>query len=154
MSDTYPGEKIVKKFEFAAVFAVGLLLLLSITIAIFVLYVLFIDHLRMTLTAVHSVKDMQVALQKVFAGVLLVLLGLELIETLKTYFTERQIRIEMILIVAMISVGWHILNIDLEQMSRPALLGAAALLLAIAVSYFLVKRTHINPGSANQERGD
>jgi hypothetical protein len=72
MSDIYPGEKIVKKFEFAAVIAVGLLLLLSVTIAIFVLYVLFIDRLRMNLTAIHSVGDMQGALQRVFAGVLLI----------------------------------------------------------------------------------
>ncbi len=154
MSDTYPGEKIVKKFEFAAVIAVGLVLLLSITIAIFVLYVLFIEHLRMNLAAIHSMGEMHGALQRLFAGVLLVLLGLELIETLKSYFTERQIRIEVILIVAMIAVGRHILDIDLEQMSGPALLGVAALMLAIAVSYFLVKRAHINSGSANQERGD
>jgi uncharacterized membrane protein (DUF373 family) len=77
-----------------------------------------------------------------------------LIETLKTYFTERQIRIEVILIVAMIAVGRHILNIDLGHMGGPELLGVAALMLALAVSYFLVKRTNINSGSANQERGD
>jgi uncharacterized membrane protein (DUF373 family) len=154
MSDTYPGEKIVKKFEFAAVIAVELLLLLSVTIAIFVLYVLFINGLRTNLTAIHSVGEMQGALQQVFAGVLLVLLGLELIETLKTYFIERYIRIEVILIVAMIAVGRHILHIDLEHTGGPALLGIAALMIALAVSYFLVKRTHIKSGSVDQERGD
>jgi uncharacterized membrane protein (DUF373 family) len=154
MSDTYPGEKIVKKFEVAAVIAVELLLLVSITIAIFILYVLFINGLRTNLTGIQSVGDMQGALQRVFAGVLLVLLGLELIETLKTYFIERYIRIEVILIVAMIAVGRHILYIDLEHTSGPALLGIAALILALAVSYFLIKRTHINSSHANQESGD
>jgi uncharacterized membrane protein (DUF373 family) len=154
MNNTYPGEKVVKNFKFVVVIAVALLLIMAVIIAIYILYVLFINGLRANVTAIHSVGNMQGELQRLFAGVLLALLGLELIETLRTYFTEESIRIEGILIVAMIGVGRHILNIDLEHIGAPTLLGAAALILALAVSYFLVKRTNIKSPPANQERGD
>jgi uncharacterized membrane protein (DUF373 family) len=60
----------------------------------------------------------------------------------------------VILIVAMIGVGRHILNIDLERTGGLTLVGAAALILALAVSYFLIKRTNLNPTPANQESDD
>jgi uncharacterized membrane protein (DUF373 family) len=154
MNNTYPGVTVAKKFKVMVVAAVAILLLLSVTIAIFVLYVLFINGVRSHLGSVHSVENMQGELQRVFAGVLLVLLGLELFETLKTYFTEQSIRIEVILIVAMIGIGRHILNLDLEHTSALTLLGAAALILALAVSYFLIKRTQLESPTADQESDD
>jgi uncharacterized membrane protein (DUF373 family) len=142
----------IKKFEVVAVIAVELLLVLAVAIAIFVLYVLFVQGVRNNLTAIHNVGEMQGALQRVFAGVLLVLLGLELIETLKTYFAEHYVRIEVILIVAMIAIGRHIVQIDFEHMGGSALLGVAAMMVALAVSYFLVKRVRIESGPPDPKK--
>jgi uncharacterized membrane protein (DUF373 family) len=153
MSSSFPGEELIKKFELVAVIAVELLLVVAVAASIAVLYVLFIDGVRTNLVAISSVGEMQSALQRVFAGVLLVMMGLELIETLKTYFAEHHIRIEVILIVAMIAVGRHIVQIDLEHMAGPALLGIAALMVALAVSYFLVRRTHVQPRLPPLENG-
>lgn len=154
MTSAYTGEKIVRKFEVVAVIAVGFLLLLAVAIAIFVIYVLFIHGVRTNLAAIHTVGEMQSALQRLFAGVLLVLLGLELIETLKTYFAEHYVRIEVILIVAMIAVGRHIVQIDFEHMGGPALVGIAALMVALAASYFLVKRTRVESSPPGPVEGE
>src|SRR5437762_13795666 len=103
MSNASSVEAIIKKFELVVVIAVELLLVLAVAISIAVLYALFINGVRTNLGAINSVGDMQIALQRAFAGVLLVMMGLELIETLKTYFAEHHIRIEVILIIAMIA---------------------------------------------------
>ena len=142
MNDRYPGEKIVKKFELAAVLAVELLLVLAVGIGILVLYVLFYQGVTVGLFQIQNVHDMQKALQKTFAGALLVLMGLELIETIKTYFAEHHVKIEVILVVAMIAMGRHLVQLDFEHMNGPTLAGVAALLLALSVSYALVKRVH------------
>ena len=142
MSDQYPGEKIVKKFEFVAVLAVQLLLVMTVAIAIIVLYVLFINGVTTNLREIHNIGEMQRALQKAFAGALLVLMGLELIETLKTYFAEHHVRIEVILIVALIAMGRHLVQLDFEHMSGSSTAGVAALLVALSISYALVKRVH------------
>jgi uncharacterized membrane protein (DUF373 family) len=142
MIDQYPGEKLVNKFEVVAVIAVEILLVLAVAIGIIVLYVLFVQGVSSGLSAINNVSDMQHALQRVFAGALLVLMGLELIETIKTYFSEHHVKIEVILVVAMIAMGRHLVQLDFEHMSGSSLAGVAALLLALAISYALVKRVH------------
>ena len=151
MSNVDPGGKIIKKFEVVAVMAVELLLLVAVALSILVLFVLFIHGIRTKMGAIHTVVQMQEDLQRIFAGVLLVLLGLELIETLQNYFAERHVRVEVILIVAMIAIGRHIVQLDIVSVSGSTLLGVAALILALAVSYFLVERTRIESGAATDE---
>ena len=67
------------------------------------------------------------------------MLGLELLETLKTYFEDYQIRTEVIVVVALIAVGRHIILIDFEHASAPVLFGTAVLIVALAVSYYLIR---------------
>jgi uncharacterized membrane protein (DUF373 family) len=140
MIDRSRGYAIMRGFETTVVIMVGLLLAVAVAIAVVVLYVLLFSGLRNGFPSVESVGSLQVALQNVFGGVLLVLLGLELIDTLKVYFAEHQIRTEVILIVAMMAVGRHVIQIDFEHTGGVELLGTAALIVALAVSYFLVKR--------------
>ena len=72
----------------------------------------------------------------VFAGVLLLLSGLEPVgNTGKTYFSDYHVRTEVILIVAMIAVGRHIVQIDFEHMAPASLAGVAMLILALSISY-------------------
>jgi uncharacterized membrane protein (DUF373 family) len=149
MIDRSRGHSILRGFETTVVVMVGLLLAVTVAIAVVMLYVLLFTGLREGVTSIESVGTLQVALQNVFGGVLLVLLGLELIDTLKVYFAEHHIRTEVILIVAMIAVGRHIIQIDFHHTGGAELLGMAAVIVALAVSYYLVKRARY--GSAERE---
>jgi uncharacterized membrane protein (DUF373 family) len=81
--------------------------------------------------------------QRGFAAVLLLMLGLELLDSLRTYFTEHRVRLEMILIVAMIALCRHVILLDVEHLDAMQLLGISALALALTTGYFLVKRAQI-----------
>jgi uncharacterized membrane protein (DUF373 family) len=133
------ADKVVRASEFFVVAAAGLLVIVAIFISTGVLYTLFINGLRPNLTAIGSIDALQPAVQNVFAGVLLLMLGLELLETLKTYFKDYHFRTEVILVVAIIAVGRHIIQFDFEHTSGTVLLGTAGLMVALAVSYFLVR---------------
>src|SRR4051812_50034789 len=147
MKDGSHGRTILRTFETTVVLMVGLLLAVAVAIAVVVLYAGLFAGLRAGLSAtLESAGGLQVAVQNVFGGVLLVLLGLELIDTLKVYFAEHSIRTEVILIVAMIAVGRHIIQIDYEHTSGLELIGMATVMVALAVSYFLVKKSRIESG--------
>ena len=133
------GEKLVRLSELLVVAAAGLLVIAAVIIATGVLYALFISGLRANLSSIGSIEAVQKAIQRVFAGVLLLMLGLELLETLKTYFQNYHIRTEVILVVAMIAVGRHIIQFDFEHTGGSVLAGMALLMLALAVSYYLVR---------------
>lgn len=89
---------------------------------------------------VSTVPDLQRAVQGAFAGVLLVILGLELMETLRTYFAEHRVRLRVIVVVALIAMGRHIIQLDFEHASGVLLIGVGVLVLALATSYYLIGR--------------
>ncbi len=74
------------------------------------------------------------------SGVLTVVLGLEVLETLKAYFRDHHVRLEVILVVAIIAAGRHLVQVDFEHASAPGLLGLSAVILTLTLGYFLVKQ--------------
>jgi uncharacterized membrane protein (DUF373 family) len=146
MSEPNGVHRVVRGFEAFTVGAAGLLLMLAVAVTILLSYSLFFTGVQTNLGSITSVADMQSAVQRVFSGVLLLLLGLELLETLKTYFSDYHVRTEVILIVAMIAVGRHIVQIDFEHMAPGSLTGVAMLILALSISYFLVRKKSSGAG--------
>ena len=88
---------------------------------------------------IETVAELQGAVQSLFAGVLLVVLGLELMDTLRNYFIEHRVRVELLLSVALIAEARHVIQLDYAHAS-PSLVAAMALLLfALAASYVGVR---------------
>jgi uncharacterized membrane protein (DUF373 family) len=134
------SSRIISKVELITISAMQLLLILSVATAAIVLFLIFAKSLIAETSKVETVSDLLPAMQQSFAGILIVVLGLELLETLKTYFTERHVRVEVILVVAIIAIGRHVIKTDFDHTSGTVLLGLAALIVALVVGYFLVKR--------------
>src|SRR5262245_9910831 len=136
------AEKFIRWFEIFIVAAMQLLLIMLIVVATVLLYGLFFQGVRNNIGTIGSAEDLHGVLQRGLGGVLIVLLGLELMETLKIYFSEHHVRVEVILVVAIIAVGRHIIKLDFEHVSPPLLFGSSALVIALAAGYFLVRRSH------------
>jgi len=75
----------------------------------------------------------------IFGLFLLVLIGVELMETLKVYLTERAIHVEVVFTVALIAVGRKVIILDVKEMSGQTLLAIAAIIVAMSFGYFLLK---------------
>jgi uncharacterized membrane protein (DUF373 family) len=148
--------RVVSKVEQITISAMQLLLMLSVATATSVLFFIFARDLITETNKIGSVAELLPSMQQSFAGILIVVLGLELMETLRTYFSERHVRVEVILVVAIIAIGRHVIKVDFEHTSGMVLTGLAALILALVVGYFLVKRTETLPKKAepasSQER--
>jgi uncharacterized membrane protein (DUF373 family) len=136
----WPGERFTRMFERVVLSAVQLLLMVLILLAVLELGYLLWRGATTTLLAIDNVGDLQKALQRGFAGALLVLIGLELLETIRAYLHDHYVRLEVVLIVAVIAVGRHVIQLDFEHLSGVSLLGIAALMLALVVGYFLIRR--------------
>src|SRR5262245_30094386 len=136
------SERLLRWFETFIVTALQWLLVMLVAIATVTLYGLFVEGVRNNVGEIGSAEDLHGVLQRAFGGVLIVLLGLELMDTLKTYFREHHIRVEVILVVAIIAVGRHIIKLDIEHVSASLLFGLSALTIALAAGYFLVRRSH------------
>lgn len=91
-------------------------------------------------------------LLEVFGLFLLVLLGVELVATLKAYLTENEIHVEVVLAVALIAVGRKVIILDLKQLSSLSLMGIASIIISLSVGYFLIKRAFHGKGLKNPEK--
>jgi uncharacterized membrane protein (DUF373 family) len=78
-------------------------------------------------------------LLEIFGLFLLVLIGVELLETIQTYHEERQVRVEVVVLVAMIAIARKIIIVDYKSLTSFTLLDAGGVILALAVAYWLLK---------------
>lgn len=79
-------------------------------------------------------------LLELFGFFLLILIGLELIETIRSYEREHIVHLEVVLLVAMVAISRKVVILDIKQTPSVSLLGLALLILALAAAYFIVKR--------------
>jgi uncharacterized membrane protein (DUF373 family) len=133
-------ERFMRLFERGIIYAAQALLMLVIIAALLQLWYLFAVALRERLVDINTIPMLTEAVQRAFAGVLLIVLGLELLETLRVYFTHHRVRLEIILVVAIIAVGRHVINLDFERLSGATVAGIAALVVALTGGYYLVRK--------------
>ncbi len=85
---------------------------------------------------------------ELFSLFLLILVGLELIEVIKDYLRDDTVHAEIVLLVAIIAVARKVVVMDLKAMQPLTLVGLAAIIVALAVAYYLLKKGLGDKGSA------
>jgi uncharacterized membrane protein (DUF373 family) len=116
-----------------AILAVGIIAAIAIVI------LLLVRGVPRAATEIDNVAELQQAIQSLFAGVLLVVLGLELMETLRNYFIEHRLRVELLICVALIAVARHVIQLDYEHSEPWLIVAIGFLVLSLAASYIGVR---------------
>ena len=78
-------------------------------------------------------------LLELFGAFLLVMIGIELLGTVKTYITKKTIHVEVVLLVAIIAIARKVVILEPKEMDGMRLLGIAAIVLALSAGYYFVK---------------
>lgn len=137
--------RFLELLERAIVVAMIVLLMAVLVVAVVDLWGLFITGAREKMSAVTTSADFQKILQNAFGGILVIFVGLELLETMRAYFAQHHIRVEVILFVAIIATGRHIVGLEVHGTPPLTFVGLATLMLALTGSYYLLKRSTPRP---------
>jgi uncharacterized membrane protein (DUF373 family) len=86
-----------------------------------------------------------------FGLFLLVLIGLELLHSVKIYIEQREIHVESVLAVALIAVARKIIILDPKDQPDGTLLGIAAMVLALVLGYYVIRRSHREDRSSDSK---
>ena len=78
-----------------------------------------------------------------FSLFLLVLIGVELLDTIRAYLKEHVVHEEVILGAALIAVARKVIVLDIKQYQGLQLVGIALIILAVTAAYWITKRTHM-----------
>jgi uncharacterized membrane protein (DUF373 family) len=76
-------------------------------------------------------------LLEIFGMFLLVLIGLELLESIRAYLDHKFIHVEVVMTVALIAIARKVIILDLAETTSATLFGIAAIVVALALAYFL-----------------
>lgn len=79
-------------------------------------------------------------LHGVFGGFLSVLIGIELLHTIKMYLKEDVVHVEIVLLVALIGISRHVIDLDIAHLEPLKLFGISALIIVLSGGYFLIKK--------------
>ena len=123
-------------------------LAVGIAAALAMLVLIVVREIPRSWTQIDSITELQTAVQDLFAGVLLVVLGLELMDTLRNYFIEHRLRVEFLISVALIAVARHVIQLDYEHASPWLVSAIAVLMFSLAASYVGVRKFQYRPRSS------
>lgn len=76
----------------------------------------------------------------VFGFFMLILIGVELLQTIRAYLDDQEVHVEIVLEVALIAVARKVVILDVKEYSPNTLLSIAAIVLSLAGAYYLQKR--------------
>jgi len=79
-------------------------------------------------------------LLEIFGMFLLVLIGVELLETVKMYLTKKTVHVEVVFTVAMIAIARKVVILDIKEVSSLTLIGIGAIIVALSAGYYLLTR--------------
>ncbi len=79
-------------------------------------------------------------LLEVFGMFLLVLIGVELLETVKMYLTKKTVHVEVVFTVAMIAIARKVIILDINEVSSLTLIGIGTIIIALSTGYYFLTR--------------
>ena len=133
-------------FEKIIVQAIAILLMVIIGVATVWLFLLFAINMWSSLQGIRTALDLQETVMRALSGVFVVLIGLELLETVKTYARHNRFRLEVVLVVSAIAVARHVIQVDFHQVTGTFLGGLGVLIASLVVGFYLLQRVPQSAG--------
>lgn len=129
-------QRILDKFERAVVLTLMVFMMVAVLVATIEVGVILWSQMMEPPVMLLDVKEMM----EVFGFILMVIIGLELLETIKAYLDKQVIHVEVVLLVALVAVARKIIILDYKETTPEMLLSVAALVIALSGGFWLVRR--------------
>ena len=129
-------ETIMTKVQKSTVLALAVMLVIVMVLSTVHLGVLIFEEIMTPprfLIPVHGLLE-------IFGYFLLVLIGVELIETLKAYVKKDAIHVRVVLEVALIAMARKVIIEEPNEVPSLTLFGIAALILALGIAYYFERQ--------------
>jgi uncharacterized membrane protein (DUF373 family) len=133
----HPGmESLLKRLERTLlVILTGMMAVVLVLATAELGYVLIIDIFRPPLFILEIDE-----LLEIFGLFLLVLIGVELLDTMKAYMVEKVVHVEIVFAVALIAVARKVIVLDVAKYPSLTLMAIGVIIIALSIGYYLIKR--------------
>ena len=143
--------EIVDKFE-KMVYAV-LMALLMLVIVISLIDLAWLLFRSLVVTSQYLLETSEIIL--VLGAFLLVLICIELLDTIKAYFKENTIHVEIVILLAIIAVARKVILLDPSGVTGiefgVEMMGIGVIVISLAAGYYILKKAGISIGPGKPE---
>lgn len=130
------AQTIVKKIENIVILALLVMMAIVVILAVIELgWILVKDIMKPPMFILEAQEFLDL-----FGVFLLVLIGLELLETIRAYHLDNVIRVEVVVTVAIIAIARKAIILDYKDLTRITLLDVGVVILALSAGYYLLKK--------------
>jgi uncharacterized membrane protein (DUF373 family) len=81
---------------------------------------------------------------------LLVLIGVELLDTMLEYFRENTIHVEIVVLLSIIAIARKVILLDPGKTDGVELIGIGIIIIGLSVAYFMIRKAGITIGHGKQ----
>ncbi|KAB2888764.1 MAG: phosphate-starvation-inducible E-like protein [Desulfobulbaceae bacterium] len=129
--------ELIKKFEKTLIFALVVMMAIVLLLATIELGWIIVKDIVTPPLFLLEIDE----LIEIFGLFMLVLIGIELLETIiKTYLDRSTEHVTIVLAVALIAIARKVIVLDVQEFTGEILLGIAAVIIALAGGYYLIRR--------------
>jgi uncharacterized membrane protein (DUF373 family) len=129
-------QKIIKAFEKVIVLGLLSMMMLAVFVSSVELAIVLFQELMKPPMFLLNIDEML----EVFGFFLMVLIGLELLESIKSYLEDDRVHAEVVFLVAIVAISRKVIILDYKEIAPEMLYGMAAAIVALGIGYFLVRR--------------
>ena len=142
--------EIVNKFE-KVIYALLIIMLMAVLLAAV------LDLAWVLITTLSDVTPWLLETHEmisVLGAFLLVLIGVELLDTIKAYFSESAIHVEIVVLLAIIAIARKVILLDPAEMSGTdfgiQMIGIGVIMAGLSACYYLLKKAGLTIGPGMQ----
>jgi uncharacterized membrane protein (DUF373 family) len=85
---------------------------------------------------------------EIFGFFMMILIGLELLDSIRTYLDDNLLHVEVVFLVAMIAIARKVIILEVKDLEPLVLVGIASIIVDLALGYYFVKKA-IQSGSSS-----
>jgi len=126
----------IRKIERGVIFALTIMMALVIVVSTIELgWIIFKDIFLPPILLIDA------EFYEIFGFFLMILIAIELLETIRAYVRDRIVHVEVVLTVALIAIARKVIILDFDKLTGLTLIGIGVIILSTAGAYYLLRRS-------------
>jgi uncharacterized membrane protein (DUF373 family) len=131
-----PLKETLHRFTRAVILALIIMMMFAVAVSTVELLIILIQELLKPPVYLLGIDN----LFEIFGFFMMILIALELLESIRTYLTDELLHVEVVFLVAMIAIARKVIILEVKNLEPLTLMGISSVIIALAVGYFLVKK--------------
>ena len=131
-----PVKEVLHTFTRGIILALIVMMMLAVLLSTIELFIILVAEFLKPPKYLLGIDN----LLEIFGFFMMILIGLELLESIRAYLPDESLHVEVVFLVAMIAIARKVIILEIKDLEPLVLIGIASIILALSLGYYFVKK--------------